>query len=340
MRVGKTLIGIKASDLLKDEENFGILWVTKDTKARDIQLPEEFKKYNYEYLLPYVTFICYSSLGNHTGKYTMVILDECQHITVLNSVNLLKRLIAFKYILGLTGTPPKDHMKQYILKKLGVKEISKLTVDEAADAQIISEYQINVLKFNLDNTVKRYNDNTKTESQKYNSLSAWVEISKQTLGGENDIAKATELRRTLLYSSKARKNLLKRFAKKLRENNQRGIVFTSFKKDAESLGNYYHGTSTDKYYDQFAEGEINQLVLVKKGSVAHTYYDIDYVFISQLTKDFTGATTQSWGRGLMYREGIVVQVYILCAKDTVEEQWLESALEHVDPSKVKILHVI
>ena len=41
----------------------------------------EFKKWNFEYLLPKVVFSTYVSLDNHIGNWDFVIFDECHHLS-------------------------------------------------------------------------------------------------------------------------------------------------------------------------------------------------------------------------------------------------------------------
>lgn len=337
IRSGKSLIGVRALDeisKLPDDQGLPFLWVTADEKLRDFDIPNEFRKHGYDYLLDRLETVCYQSLDKVTGRYAAIILDEYQHITVKNSSTLIARSLVSDHLMGLTATHPKHFIKNYILGKLRLKEISSLTVDEAVEKKIISDYQVKIITFDLDNeeTTEDRFGNKFTEYQKYNSLSGTIEFKKACA---EDISFQVMARRNLLYNSLSRRKVIDFISELAAKNNQRGINFVPFKKIAKALGPHYFSGSSDKHYQKFVNEEINQISLVKMGAVGHTYKNVDYVLIGQVTKDYAGFTTQSWGRGLLYREDAVVTIYMLCANGTVEEEWVKNAVSALDPDKIE-----
>ena len=72
-RIGKTKIGI---ELIKREKPKRVLWVTPNTKLRDIDIPAEFKTWKALTYLKKTDIICYASLASHKGEYDKIILDD------------------------------------------------------------------------------------------------------------------------------------------------------------------------------------------------------------------------------------------------------------------------
>ncbi len=337
MRYGKTFIGINSIASLAKRRGtpINVLWVTDGVDLRDKKLPLEFKVAGKESLLSTTKFICWSSLNKEIGEYDFIILDEYQFITVGNSVNLFNDKLKGDHILGLTGTAPRGYMKQKLLGKLGLKEIIEVKIDEAIDDKILSDYRVTVLKFNLDNIDPYIQDskgNMITERIKYDRLT-YVIDQKREEGW--DFGAIAGVRMKLLYGSKVRKAVITKLKKYLDSKGKRGLIFTPFKKSAEELGSHFHSSSSASYYNDFQDKKINSLALVKSGGVGHTYEDLNYIVIGNPTRDYTGITTQNFGRGLMYKEGGPIDIYFICSVDTVEESnWLPEALRSLDPSKI------
>jgi len=196
--------------------------------------------------------------------------------------------------------------------------------------------RITVIKFDLDKFDTYISDslgNKITERTQYENITKVIDVMK---ANHQDVSRIAGVRRINIYNSKNRMIALNKLKNYLDSKSKRGLIFTPFKKMAEKFINYFHSTSTSIHYSAFQEGKINSLALVKSGSVGHTYENIEYVVVSSPTQDKAGGTTQSWGRGLLYKEGVPLDIYFLCAKDTVEEtNWLPKALSKLDPAKIQ-----
>lgn len=108
-RLGKTNLGIK---LIVRDNPKKVLWITPNTKLRDEDIPNEFKKWGQEDYLNNTDIVCYASLRNQEGNYDLIILDEYQDISINNSINLFNGKIKYRNIIGLSGTHP-EHPEKY-----------------------------------------------------------------------------------------------------------------------------------------------------------------------------------------------------------------------------------
>lgn len=350
MRYGKTKIGIDTIDRFNNERKTSyislaksitgiapkVLWVTPSRQLRDKDIPNEFKKFGKEDLLDLTKIVCWTSLHKEEGHYDLIIFDEYQCITIDSVKNIYNGKLIADHAIGLTGTPPKDYAKNYILGKLKLETIITITIDEAIEDNVVSDYRITVIKFDLDKSDYYIPDslgNKITERTQYENITKVIDAMK---ANHQDVSRIAGVRRINIYNSKNRMIALNKLKNYLDSKSKRGLIFTPFKKIAEKFINYFHSTSTSIHYSAFQEGKINSLALVKSGSVGHTYENIEYVVVSSPTQDKAGGTTQSWGRGLLYKEGVPLDIYFLCAKDTVEEtNWLPKTLSKLDPAKIQ-----
>jgi len=350
MRYGKTKIGIDTIDKFNNDRKTSyisltkgitgivpkVLWVTPSRQLRDKDIPNEFKKFGKEDLLDLTKIVCWTSLHKEEGHYDLIIFDEYQCITIDSVKNIYNGKLIADHAIGLTGTPPKDYAKNYILGKLKLETIITITIDEAIEDNVVSDYRITVIKFDLDKFDTYISDslgNKITERTQYENITKVIDVMK---ANHQDVSRIAGVRRINIYNSKNRMIALNKLKNYLDSKSKRGLIFTPFKKMAEKFINYFHSTSTSIHYSAFQEGKINSLALVKSGSVGHTYENIEYVVVSSPTQDKAGGTTQSWGRGLLYKEGVPLDIYFLCAKDTVEEtNWLPKTLSKLDPAKIQ-----
>lgn len=330
VRAGKTRACILG---LKKLNPKSILWVTVSEKLRDIDIPDEFIKWDAEDLLKNTKIICYQSLNKELGKYDYIILDEFQSITYNNMENIMTKTLKGK-IIGLTGTFPRNKEKKEILKYLDLNIIYNLSVDDAAKLGIVADYEIIVLNFELDDKKsvnKTKNKKLVTDKVRYKHLS-WAIENNKLRNKENKWLYMSRAR--FLYDCRSRK-VAWEYVKDNYLNDKRGLIFYPFIKDAEKERSFYHSQSSDKGYLDFKDKIQNTLGLVKSGGIGHTYHDLDYVFITQATSDNTGITSQMIGRSLLFRPNYTAKILILCAIGTQDEIWVDKTLSRFDKSKVR-----
>lgn len=333
-RVGKTKIGI---DVIKKEKPKKILWVTPNAKLRDIDIPAEFKQWKALSYLKKTDIICYASLAGHKGKYDKIYLDEYQDITESNVKPLLNGDITYNTILAFSGTHPKHKEKLELYKRLKLDILSEISIDEAVDKGLIAPYRIKVIECELDSKDKYIvaGNATKpfmqTEQGKYEYLSKLIRVK---MFSGHAVPKFYYLNRMrFIYNLKSKTEFAKKFISGL---TGRTLIFTGSIAQAEELCKYtYHSKKGDEDYLKFKNKEINTLAMVNSGGVGHTYKNVNNLVIVQVNSDKKGDATQKIARSLVLQDGYVANIYLLCVRGTVDEDWKDKVIEGFDKTKIK-----
>ena len=335
-RVGKTKIGI---DIIKKEKPKKVLWVTPNSKLRDVDIPNEFKHWKAVTHLRKTDIICYASLAGHRGVYDKIILDEYQDLTEANSEPLFNGNITFNSIIGLSGTHPKHKEKLEIYKKLNLNILSEISIDEAVDKGLIAPYKIKVIECRLNSKDKDILAGNKdkpfmqTEQARYDYLTKLIRV--KQFSGQN-VPKFFYLNRMrFIYNLKSKTEFAKKFISKLKG---RTLVFTGSIPQAEYLSKYtYHSKTDDKDYIKFQEGKIDTLACVNSGGVGSTYRNVDNFVIVQVNSDTKGDATQKIARSLVLQDNYVANIYILCVADTVDEDWKDKVISGFNKKNIEHL---
>lgn len=333
-RVGKTKIGI---DIIKKEKPKKILWVTPNTKLRDIDIPAEFKQWKAVSYLRKADIICYASLADHKGKYDLVILDEYQDLTPANSEPLFNRNIRYNTIIGLSGTHPNHKEKHDLYNRLNLSILTSMTIDEAVDSGLIAPYSIKIIELRLDNKDKYIKGGSvakpflQTEESRYIYLTRFINI-KQFSG--QLVPKFFYLNRMrFIYNLKSKQEFAKKFVAGLQG---RTLVFTGSISQAEELSKHtYHSKTDDKKLNLFLKGDIDTLACVNAGGVGFTYKDVDNFVIVQVNSDGKGDATQKIARSLVLQDNYKANIFILCVINTVDEDWKNKVLKNFNTENVE-----
>jgi superfamily II DNA or RNA helicase len=334
-RVGKTKITL---DIIKKTKPKSILWVTPNTKLRDIDIPAEFKKWKMLTFFRKTDIICYASLANHKGKYDLIILDEYQDLTDNNAEPLFNKSITFKSIIGLSGTHPKHKEKLDLYNKLKLPILTSMSIDEAVGKGLIAPYTIKVIEWKLDNSNKYLEGGSKlkpfmqTEESRYAYFTKLINA--KFFSGQSVPVFMYLNRMRFIYTLKSKNDFAKKFVKKLKG---RTLVFTGGIVQAEHICKHtYHSKKKDtKDLDDFMSGKIDSLACVNAGGVGFTYKNVDNFVIVQVNSDQKGDATQKITRSLVLQEGYVANIYILSVAGTVDENWVNKVLENFDKEKVE-----
>ena len=341
---GKSKIGIDYIHYLltkykKRKSPPRFLWVVPSEKLRDIDIPDEFKKWGRMNCLPYTTIVCYASLHKiEADKFDLVVLDELHRITELNSSFFFDNGNQFQAVLGLTATKPKEGIKVEILDKLKLHTLYRIDVEDARKQNLISDYEINIIKIPLGNHPFTVTTKAKTyvttEIKRYRALTATIDrFYAEGRSAPKHIVMA-RMRAIYTFNSKAiiAKNLLKELV-----TDNRILVFTKSIDICEKIvGKDYshHSKSKSKAYSNFLEGSSNLLGVVDSINEGVNLPDLDCVVIEQLNSQ-PREFIQRIGRGLRFKEGHTAQIYILVTADTQDEKWMNEAIAGVPAERIK-----
>lgn len=337
MRVGKGRITIEQ---IKRENCKSILWVTPSTTLRDKDIPEEFIKWGADNYLERTTVICYSSLAKHKGNYDKIILDECHALTEANVEPLFNGSITYNSILGLTGTMPKIPEKLELFGLLKLKVLKEISIEDAVDLDLVSDFKITMLETTLNATDKYIKGGTKAKPFMTTERATYSYLDKQcryAFATRNDvlskifISKRMHFVYNLPSKIEATKKLLKSFKK-----GERTIIFAGSIGSSKLIhANTFNSKTDNANIEAFKAGDINTLVLVKSGGTGHTFKNVHNIIITQVDSNKSGLVSQKFGRGLLKNDdGSIVNIYIIYCKDTVDEKWALRAIEDRDNDKI------
>lgn len=324
--VGKTRIVI---EFLKKISYHRVLIVTSTEKLRDVSWPEEIKKWKGD---PNVTIICYQSLQKYVeSDFDVVVYDEIHHVTLLNMPFFEKPR---KYVLGMTATEPRDTEKKLLIYNvLQLQKVIEMSVAEAVALKLISPFLITKIETRLDESQNNIEAGSKTckfyttELANYTYLSDT--ITRLGLQGKYQmrdimIRKRLHFMNTLPSKVFAARKFLNQIAPETRT-----LVFSKSINSAKAISPYcFHSKIGDQHLNEFMNGKINLLSCVNALNEGINIPEIDIAVITQLNSNDL-VLTQQLGRVIRFRKDFVGNVYILVAKDTVDENWFQSATKNL-----------
>lgn len=333
MRFGK---GRLVCEIIKKNSPEKVLWVTSNADLRDVDIPKEIVTWLGEESLNRFDIVCYQSLGRIEGSYDMIILDEYQHITEANSINLFNKKITYQYILGITGTPPKHLNKRRLLGQLLLAELSSMSIDEAVDHGIIAPYKITTVPVKLNTTDLTVLAGSKTNpfyTTEYKNYAFWDKKIRDLEEKEEPTKFLRIKRANIIYSSESKTQKAREM---LRELKGRTMVFSGNIEQARSIStNTYHSKTDDKKFKLFQEGKIDTLSCVNKGGIGATYTNVDNFIIVQTNSNKMGDITQKIGRALVEQGSkYVANIYLIYLQDTVDEEWKNKVLKDFHPENI------
>ena len=333
-RIGKTRIGIQ---IIKRDRPKRILWITPDVKLRDVDIPQEFVQWKAKTFLNKAKIVCWASLAKIKGHYDMIVLDELQNITEVNSKPFFDGSITYNNILCLTGTVPKDEDKIALIKALRLETLHKVSIDEAQEAGLVADYGINVIVTYLNSKQKCIKAGSKDKPFLQTELSAYSYLNskiRKMLYSRGSVPAFMYIQRMNFIKSLPSKTAL---AKKLFDTLPgRTLIFCSSIEQADTFSQYtHHSKKKDtKDYENFIAGKIPKLACVNSGGVGSTYRGVDNFIIVQSDNNKNGNITQKIARSLVHQEDYKANIYLIAVSETVDMDWVQKSLEDFDSSKV------
>lgn len=325
-RVGKTKIVVEIALRNKPKS---ILWVTPSRYLADEIVPAECQKWGLNTETLFTT--TYSSLKKISGHYEMIVLDEEQAITELNSTPLLEGVLTYDYIISMTGTPTKDYDKIKIYDRLKLKVLKSVDINEAVDKEILSNYEVKVwhLEPNESTKVKAGSKNNPFITTEAKNLRYLENKCKLNPGSMMEM-----IRLRAISTSPTKEEFTRKLISKLKG---RVIVFCGSIEQAKRVSPFgnYHSKTDDKDMLLFQNKQIELISMVNSGGIGYTYKDIDHLIVVQANSDINGNTSQKISRALLKQGDRVAVIHVICLDNTRDETWVERALLNFDRTKIR-----
>lgn len=330
MGVGKTRIAIQHLNSL---DNPKALVVVPKLSIKKAWIDELNKLGLTDKLINNISFTTYLSLNKHDpNDYTIVYLDECHSILPIHQLFLN---VYTGNILGLTGTPPvNSYSDKYKLIQKYCPIVYNFSVDDATK-DILNDYVIIVHKLNLSTlrTVKKKNRQGgfwyTSELDDYNYLTNRYLASRP--GKDRQMSSIMRMRGLMEYKTK------ESFTKQLMNNSTgKCIIFANTQEQADRICNHsYHSQNpnSEDNLRMFSDGTIDKLSCVMQLSEGVTIPNLGEGIIMHAYGN-ERKTAQRIGRLLRLNPELTAICHILCYKNTVDETWIEQALEVFDKNKI------
>ena len=299
--------------------------------SRDDTWPTEIKKWFGSDVDKYadISFTCYQSLDKYIGqKFKWVILDEAHYLTP-NYYSSLQR-ISYDGIVLLTATEPEDPYKRELLHTLSKGHTLKIELDDAVKSKVLNDYRIRMWEIEL----------TASEWSEYVRLSKLVQTAaiqgndfmKKKYGGD---------RMRFIYNCETKLKGGIYLRDKIRETGKRFAIFAGSIATVEKLTPYVmHSGVSDRDFKRFCAGEINEIGSIKQIQEGANIPRLESSLIQQLNSKQL-KMIQTVGRNMRLDPTEVAIIHVLVAKNTVDQNWAESAMKGFDKSKItrhRILH--
>lgn len=341
MGSGKTRLGLDHFQLVMNK-----MHTTEDRPAKGLVVAPtkkilkgwkaEAEKWGIEHLLDGLQFTTYLSLTKQDKDFDVIYLDECHNLK-LNHDEWLSHHKG--YFLGLTGTPPKykrSEKGRMIDKYCPIRYT--YTTDEAIGDGLLNDYRITVHLLELDSD---NNHKVEIKNKTGEVVKSWWTSERKDYEYWTDQVNYNPGHK---WMSIRRMNAMKGYATKLdyahrllEQTKRKCIVFANTQKQADLLCSHsYHSENPDSETNMslFESGEIDKLSAVFQLSEGANIKGLDEVIILHAYGNNRKAS-QRLGRGLRLDPNETAYIHILCYKDTVDEKWVQEALEGYDQSKIE-----
>ena len=332
MGVGKTYIGLQHMQQEYDKGARSFMVVAPKLSIFKTWTDDAFK-FGLEHLLTHIKFTTYISLTKQTVAYDCIYLDEC-HNLLYNHESYL--IFYHGKILGLSGTPPRHATSEKgIMVNRYCPVVYSYITDDAIDDNILNDYKIVVHLLPL-SSYKNFKVSTKagggfmtSEKDHYTYWTSRIE--KEFSIGSKQKLRIMRMQGLMQYPSK------ERYAKKLLENlDDKCIVFCNNTDQADRVcDNSYHSknVNSEDNLEAFKQGLFNCLSSVQQLNEGVNIPNLKYGIILHAYSN-ERKSNQRIGRLLRLNPDQESIIHILAYKDTVDTEWVLSALSDLDQSKI------
>jgi superfamily II DNA or RNA helicase len=332
MGVGKTLIGLNYIHYLQVtiKEDLKVLVVAPKLSIFDTWKSDA-EKFNID--IEDIEFTTYLSINKKNPRiYDLVVLDECHNLLDTHDPFLSKYS---GRVLGLTGTPPRyNHSEKGRMVMKYCPVLYKYITDDAIDDAILNDYRILIhhLPLNSNKTHKMETKGKTWYTSERDSYNYWSRrVTEATTPKSKQISSVLRMKVMMEFKSK------EEYAKKLLKTiTNKCIVFANTIAQARRLCEFTYDSEnpdSESNLHQFSHGEVEELACVlqlseginipnlKEGIILHAYGN-------------ERKSSQRIGRLLRLNPNDKSTVHILCFDKTVDEKWINQALQDFDQTKI------
>jgi len=286
---------------------------------------------------PDITYSTYISVDKVLNEnWDFIVMDEAHTIPVENILPKVAQLIKrHSNTLLASGTYSSETMN--ILKEYtGLSHIINYTTEEAIKDGIVANFSIVVHKYKLDDSIKLEFGKVKkwrsTELKECNRLSYKVDTS---FGKEKMFHALNRMR--FINSCASLVGCVNYWISQ--NQNERFLLFSGDENVAKrfNLPMFNSKSKDDALLQDFQKGVINKLCLIRKGAVGISYPNLRTILITAINSNGENLE-QICGRALLTdTEDAVIHIFV--SNQEFQLKWLKSALENINPDKIKYIDV-
>lgn len=352
--VGKTRVALRALDEELKLNPQALCYIVVPTETlRDTDWPAEMIAAGYPEMIdnPNIIRICWASLDKEQPimDVDLMILDEIHHMTPMNCGIFSRPEIKIFSIMGLTATLPSmkghesDKDKRIIIDAVA-PSIYKVTVEQAIRLNLVSDFKVTVLLFDLDDKNKYIIAGSKLKPFMTTEASQYAFLTKN-LGRamyskfEGLKFQAIQKRTEFIRNVRSKQQLAREVMESIMPGKRTLIFCGSIEQSMELCGeNVYNSQTNDTKLTAFCEEKIDYLGVVDALNEGKNVPLLDQALVIQLTSREL-AIIQRIGRTIRFRPGHVGSIIVLVAKNTADEKWYRKAFENFDQSRIKEYYV-
>jgi superfamily II DNA or RNA helicase len=340
MGVGKTLLGLK--HMAKFYHDNARYLIVAPRKKIYTAWKEDAEKFGHQLLMDHVEFVTYRSLTKQDQDYDVIYLDECHSLKESHKEWLYGFEARGGKILGLTGTYPvyknteKGRMCNYYCPK-----VYEYTTDDAVDADILNDYKIFIHQLYLDGASNIPIKNTKGPDFMTSEVKSYTYWNNRVMSAnspqQQQITRIQRMKALQGFPSKE-----KYAAKLLARATKKTLLFANTQDQADRLCKHtVHSKNkvSDANLLLFKEGKILKLAAVEQISEGQNVPELETGIIMHAYANNKKAA-QKIGRFLRLNPDQTAQIHILCYVNSVDKEWVTSALEAFDQSKIRWIQAI
>lgn len=322
---GKTMLGLKHMHAQYNELSEFLVVVPKLHIAKE--WIKQAAERGWDYLLEQITFTTYLSLYKQKHTYDYVYFDEC-HNAKAKHADWIRMYDG--PVLGLTGTYPRHaHSESGQVASEFFPKVYEYGIAEAISDNVLNGYRIYIHMLKL--------DTKKTIATSRGQMSEWDSYRMHCKSVDNAKPAQVMMKRIMRMKAMQSYETKVKYAKKLLEQQTtKTLVFTDYTEQADQICKHtYHSKNkkSSENFDAFVSGDILKLSSVqqiaeganipnlKTGIIMHSYANEKKL-------------AQKIGRFLRLNPNNTSIIHILCYEDTIDVQWMKSALKDFDKTKI------